>query len=700
MSERTKASLDTPIRSAKEDRLDRGPFAQLIADALLEPNLDGATVAGLIGPWGTGKSSVANLVAEIIDERVTTVRFEPWMVTTREALAAEFFATLGRHVLPKVGEDDPTAKRSRFYRYASKALGVISVGAQAVGTVIPGVSVGANTAKSASEVLDLAAQGLELHADGPSLREARDEISKDLRDLPLPVLIVIDDIDRLDRDEVRTLFQLIKACADFPNVRYLLLFDREQVLHALEGAVNDPSAFLEKIVTLQFDLPEATSRQRSALLDEALSSLGIHETLEKQHMDRLAMAFDEVLLPGLSTVRQVKRFVSTVRALLPGVIVDGHRNVDPADFLVLEYLRQYVPSVYSVIRDEEAPLAGGKVARMVHYKEWPAKMKKRRDDAIEALPESPRPLAKEALQALYKSSGASDVGARRFNTSMWRPVYLGFHSGRAGVSEQDWQAFLLQLKEPDKPQVWLDDWSDRAKREQWVTAISTRTLEIPWLESMNLLKILFEWGDQQNQETSQFFGAHHSWEFCIRFCTDAIMSVTPDELNPVDEMRKILEKTSSVVAPGYCIGTELERNRKQNYDRWARDYDLEPITQPLREKLSLMLDNESIWTVNDVSTAITATHYLVEEDCYKKWWGSIPSNEPRLIQYLNRNLGEAESFNYGFEEGPLIKAIREIDPAKLNDLGRKAREYALDAVTSNFGRPAYRRRPVKVEADF
>lgn len=696
MSEQMPVSIDAPIRSAHEDRLDRGPFAQLVAGTLLEPNIEGATVAGLVGPWGTGKSSVANLIVEIVGGGAATVRFEPWMVTTREALAAEFFATLGRHVLPKAGENDSTGKRSRFYRYASKALGVISVGARAIGTVVPGASVGGTAAKSASEALELAAQGLELHADGPSLREARDEISKDLRDLPLPLLIIIDDIDRLGRDEVRTLFQLIKACADFPNVRYLLLFDREQVLHALDGAVNDPSAFLEKILTLQFDLPEAASRQRSALLDEALSSLGIHQTLEKQHMDRLAIAFDEVLLPGLSTVRQVKRFVSTVRALLPGVIVDGHRNVDPADFLLLEYLRQYVPSVYSVIRDEEAPLAGGKVARMVYYKEWPAKMEKRRNAAVEALPESQQSLVKEALQALYESSGASDVGARRFNTSMWKPVYLGFHSGRAGVSEQDWQAFLSQLKEPGEPQPWLGDWSDRAKREQWVTAISTRTLEIPWVDSLSLLSILFAWGEMQRHETSQFHGPYHSWEFCVRFCVDAVMSVTPDELNPVAEIAKAIKSSKSVIAAGYAVGTEVARQLANDYDRWAREYDLQPIIKPLRATMKKMLADKTIWDCADVSTAISVAHYILDKKTYNEWWEGIPQDDAQVVKYIDRHLGELESFHYGFEEGPLIEAIRAIDPNRLTEKGREARLLALASIHNGIGRSKYRRRPVKL----
>ncbi len=63
--------------------------------------------------------------------------------------------------------------------------------------------------------------------------------------------------------------------------------------------------------------------------------------------------FDAVLVPGLSTVRQIKRFFATANTLIPGVVVNGYRNVDPADFLALVYIRQNAPGVYDNIRNEE-----------------------------------------------------------------------------------------------------------------------------------------------------------------------------------------------------------------------------------------------------------------------------------------------------------------------------------------------------------
>ncbi len=72
----------------------------------------------------------------------------------------------------------------------------------------------------------------------------------------LPLLVVIDDIDRLIPSEVQELFQLIKVNADFPNVVYLVLFDRSVVEKNIEKVVAVSGRdYLEKIVQVGFDVP-------------------------------------------------------------------------------------------------------------------------------------------------------------------------------------------------------------------------------------------------------------------------------------------------------------------------------------------------------------------------------------------------------------------------------------------------------------
>lgn len=90
------------------------------------------------------------------------------------------------------------------------------------------------------------------------LKEVKEELRQDLKRLKGQLLVVIDDVDRLIPDEVLELFQLVKAHADFPNVVYLLLFDREVVERSLEGRLGIAGrGFIEKIVQVSFNIPNA-----------------------------------------------------------------------------------------------------------------------------------------------------------------------------------------------------------------------------------------------------------------------------------------------------------------------------------------------------------------------------------------------------------------------------------------------------------
>ncbi len=73
-------------------------------------------------------------------------------------------------------------------------------------------------------------------------------------------LIFIDDIDRLDDNEIYTLFKLVKLNANFENFIFILNFDEEQVAKALMKRsgkeVEDGKKYLEKIINIPIHLPK------------------------------------------------------------------------------------------------------------------------------------------------------------------------------------------------------------------------------------------------------------------------------------------------------------------------------------------------------------------------------------------------------------------------------------------------------------
>lgn len=90
-------ATDTPIKAREQDLIGRIPFAERLADILKSAAGPESLVIGLYGPWGSGKTSVINLVENALSRKdddgkagVSVVRFEPWNYLTAEQLLAQF----------------------------------------------------------------------------------------------------------------------------------------------------------------------------------------------------------------------------------------------------------------------------------------------------------------------------------------------------------------------------------------------------------------------------------------------------------------------------------------------------------------------------------------------------------------------------------------------------------------------------------
>jgi predicted KAP-like P-loop ATPase len=88
---------DQPIEHMSDDRLGRRPFAEAIAHQVATaPASDGFAV-GLVGPWGSGKTSILNMMRENLgahQDSVIVVNFNPWLFSGTEQLMLAFFREL------------------------------------------------------------------------------------------------------------------------------------------------------------------------------------------------------------------------------------------------------------------------------------------------------------------------------------------------------------------------------------------------------------------------------------------------------------------------------------------------------------------------------------------------------------------------------------------------------------------------------
>ena len=89
-----------------------------------------------------------------------------------------------------------------------------------------------------------------------SLKNQRDKLIKVLKEISKPITVILDDIDRLSSDELQSILKLVRVTGNFPNIVYVLSFDKNRVIKTLNDNNIDGQDYLEKIIQIPFDIPQ------------------------------------------------------------------------------------------------------------------------------------------------------------------------------------------------------------------------------------------------------------------------------------------------------------------------------------------------------------------------------------------------------------------------------------------------------------
>ncbi|AQY00764.1 hypothetical protein B2G67_04260 [Microbacterium foliorum] len=306
-----------------------------------------STVFGLVGPWGSGKSSMLDWIRGQAAEsdalqpwRVLT--FNPWDYPDSSSLQLGFFATLQT----SFGDSKFSAARTLI-----SELGV---------AVAPFTAVTA--AWGLFDPSKVVESGAKLLGGDRSADSARRKLVKTLEEQKTPVLIVIDDIDRISADELLLALKLIRQLGRLPYVHYLLSYDESTILDVLTrtnligndelGRARD---YMEKVVQVRFDVPRLRPSDVFALTNEALLALeSAGHALRGPDRARFQEAYERFLSHRLSTPRALRRYFAQARILSPRFA----EEVDLVDFLIVTWIRTFEPGVYALIQQHRSELIG------------------------------------------------------------------------------------------------------------------------------------------------------------------------------------------------------------------------------------------------------------------------------------------------------------------------------------------------------
>ena len=359
-------ATDTPIKAREQDLIGRIPFAERLADTLKSAAGPESLVIGLYGPWGSGKTSVINLVENALSRKdddgkagVSVVRFEPWNYLTAEQLLAQFLKEVEgaldkdaygrRKLFGKLRGKRPEVLNA-FAAYSEALLMTAGAAASLAGAPLAGVAVPAFGNRLTSRLRKSADRA-------GSVSAKKQRLEEELLKFDGRVVVIIDDIDRLPNDQVRMVFQLVASLAKLPKINYLLSFDEEVVTRALSEVQKcDGAEYLEKVVQVPVRLPSISSGDLERILLKDIDA--IFEAFSYRREDLDDKRWNGVCLTFLnnrfSTIREVRRFSNALKAklsILP-------RFCCFEDVVALAVLELKVPKVVDWVRVHKDFLCG------------------------------------------------------------------------------------------------------------------------------------------------------------------------------------------------------------------------------------------------------------------------------------------------------------------------------------------------------
>lgn len=352
-----KYSTDKPIEKQEDDLLGRASFSNQFGKAIYGHEEKSSLVIGLFGEWGTGKTSIINMVENEIlrlslkdNKKQFIIRFSPWNYTDKDNLISLFFESLQS----KLKEFDT----KKMYKSVRKAL-CDYANALDVLSYIPGMS-----PKLVEIIKAIAKEQGEQLEDKPDLDKSRETLEKELMKINSKIIVIIDDIDRLTNIQIRDIFQLVKQVADFPNVIYLLVMDRNVVQRALAEVHNleDGNEYLEKIIQIPLELPVLSKSKLDDIFLKKLEDI-IKNTSYKVNIDQMYWnkVFSNCISPYINNLRDINRIMNTFQFRY-GIL---YNEISFEDMVAITTLEVLEPKLYKWIVTNKEVVCRDSVNRVI-----------------------------------------------------------------------------------------------------------------------------------------------------------------------------------------------------------------------------------------------------------------------------------------------------------------------------------------------
>ena len=382
---------DAPIETPADDLLDGLGLARAMHRVLSTTPPSWSTRIGLFGRWGSGKTSILNLLRTLEEANgAIVVSFSAWSASGETGVISQFYTTLAAR-LRKEQIKLPISQQVK--RIASKLISFSWVGTLGRTAAEEAAPLPPAVIKAGGAALDkLGAAASDWVKVGRADLEAIAKLLQGRR-----VVVFVDDLDRADPRLIPKTLLAMRELLDWPSFAFVLAFDKRAITSALASYStafgDDADGFLEKVIDVTFEVPEPSVEQQERLARAAFATC----------CDLMPQSSIAAISPNLpNQPRRVKIVARMMGALRPALARHSPNEIDWTGLALYLIVKEASPNVSDwVVRAARDKMGFGLT--------WGSDQKER---------EKKREKAQAALTALLASPSPPDDAARVIETAM------------------------------------------------------------------------------------------------------------------------------------------------------------------------------------------------------------------------------------------------------------------------------------------
>jgi len=456
---------EKPIISKNEDLLGRKKVASDLAKEIEHYKDKDSLTIGIVGKWGSGKTSFINMVLESFkgNNNYIVIKFNPWNISSRKQLISDFFLQLSNNI-KKENESN------EIIGTIGKSLGTLSKFFKPLGLIPP---------------LSL------LGTIGDITEKASGFINEYL------------EAEKEDLETLKSNINLVKSIADFKNTIYILSYDREIVTKALDKSQQDKGEeYLEKIVQVPLVLPYISKSDLDKIFINRLNtSIDIPD--EEYDNEYFSKIYYNGLAESFENLRDIERYMNVFNLGINLAIEELNIN----DYIVLTLIKVFEPNLYEYIKNNKDYFSGTKFNEFLNkdkkeilgeLEEIYKKLKKLEKRKVKRLMEAIFPKLKETN---YDESFIDIWGkARRIATPVYFESYFRLDFPEDEIKKSEIEKFKKFSTEEDLIEIFN---MDNKKRIRFLELITGEIEEISDEKAIILLKFIFSIESELKYEDSK-----------------------------------------------------------------------------------------------------------------------------------------------------------------------------------------------------